>query len=291
MSLPKISIIGTGALGSTLARALVSQDVILKSLFNRTESKVQDLANELAISTHGIFPKSISELGSLTFLTVPDRAINEVAQKLSKLKGDLENFTFVHCSGNESAELLQPLKLQGATIASFHPLQTFTHYSGINDFKGIYFSLQGDGEVFPQLRLVAEKFGARTLEVTKEQKSHLHTAAVFTSNYLTTLLDTSVKVGTGSGLSEEKVKNALLPLVETTLKNTSEQSFADALSGPIKRGDIRTVEKHLELLDETPELKEVYCVLGLRTVELATSSGSLDGTTAEKLRKMLQKWV
>jgi len=291
MSLPKTSIIGTGALGSTLARALVSQDVILKSLFNRTETKVQNLADELAVSTYGIFPESISELGALTFLTVPDGAIKEVAQKLSKLKGDLENYTFVHCSGNETAELLQPLKLQGATVASFHPLQTFTTHSEIGDFKRIYFSLQGDLEAFPTLRLVAKKFGAQTLEVTKEQKSHLHAAAVFASNYLTTLLDASVKAGAKGGLPKDKVKNALLPLVETTLKNTSEQSFTHALSGPIKRGDIRTVEKHLELLDEMPELKEVYCVLGLQTVELAVSSGSLDGTTAEKLRKMLQKRV
>lgn len=291
MSLPNISIIGAGALGSILTRALMSQDVTLKSVFNRTESKAKDLADELAVSSFGTFPESISELGALTFLTVPDSAIIGVAQRLSKLKGDLENFTFVHCSGNESAEVLQPLKLQGATIASFHPLQTFTAYSRTSDFKGIYFSLQGDVEAFPRLRLVAKKLGAQILEVTKDQKSHLHAAAVLASNYLTTLLDTSVKVAARGGLSDEKVKNALLPLVETTLQNASQQSFIDALSGPIKRGDIRTVEKHLELLDGSPELKQVYCVLGLRTVELAEASGSLEGTVAEKMRKIVQTGV
>lgn len=291
MSLPNISIIGAGALGSILTRALMSQDVTLKSVFNRTESKAKDLADELAVSSFGTFPESISELGALTFLTVPDSAIKGVAQRLSKLKGDLENFTFVHCSGNESAEVLQPLKLQGATIASFHPLQTFTAHSRTSDFKGIYFSLQGDVEAFPRLRLVAKKLGAQILEVTKDQKSHLHAAAVLASNYLTTLLDTSVKVAARGGLSDEKVKNALLPLVETTLQNASQQSFIDALSGPIKRGDIRTVEKHLELLDGSPELKQVYCVLGLRTVELAEASGSLEGTVAEKMRKIVQTGV
>lgn len=291
MSLPNISIIGAGALGSILTRALMSQDVTLKSVFNRTESKAKDLADELAVSSFGTFPGSISELGALTFLTVPDSAIKGVAQRLSKLKGDLENFTFVHCSGNESAEVLQPLKLQGATIASFHPLQTFTAHSRTSDFKGIYFSLQGDVEAFPRLRLVAKKLGAQILEVTKDQKSHLHAAAVLASNYLTTLLDTSVKVAARGGLSDEKVKNALLPLVETTLQNASQQSFIDALSGPIKRGDIRTVEKHLELLDGSPELKQVYCVLGLRTVELAEASGSLEGTVAEKMRKIVQTGV
>ena len=287
MRLPDTSIIGTGALGTTLARALVSREVPVKSIFNRTVSKARELSRELKIDISGDLPTTSDQLGSLIFLTISDGAIAEIAHKLSELNTDLDNHTFVHCSGNESADLLEPLKMQGANIAAFHPLQTFTSKSNVTDFEGIYFSLQGDGEALSMLRMVANKLGADIFQVTNEQKSHLHAAAVLASNYLTTLLDTSVKVGAQGGLAEEKVKKILLPLVKKTLENASRQSFSDALSGPVKRGDIATVQEHLQLLGKHPELKSVYCMLGLQTLELADETGSLDGTDAEKLRKML----
>lgn len=288
MSLPKISVIGTGALGNVLTAALVFHDASVASVFNRTSSKATQLADKLGIAGSGDFPASSDELGPLTFLTVSDGALRHTAQRLARLKGDLENYTFVHCSGNESAAILQPLKDRGAVTASFHPLQTFTAESSPNDFQGIYFSLQGDYEAFPLLRVVAGKLGAQTLEVSAGQKSNLHAAAVLASNYLTALLDASVELGTQGGLPVEKVKQALLPLVETTLKNASQQPFDEALSGPIKRGDVATVRQHLDLLDNQPELKNVYCVLGLQTVKLAESSGELGESIAQDLREMLR---
>lgn len=289
MRLPDTSIIGTGALGTTLARALVARDVPVKSIFNRTVSKARALSRELEIDISGDLPTASDQLGSLIFLTISDGSIAEVAHKLSELSADLGNYTFVHCSGNESAELLEPLKMQGANIAAFHPLQTFTSRSTITDFEGIYFSLQGDGEALSMLRTIANKLGADTFDVTNEQKSHLHAAAVFASNYLTTLLDTSVKVGAQEGLPEEKVKEVLLPLVRKTLENASRESFSEALSGPVKRGDIATVQQHLQLLGKHPELKRVYCMLGLQTLKLAEQNGSIGGTDAEQLRKMFHK--
>lgn len=287
MRLPDTSIIGTGALGTTLARALVAHDVPVKSIFNRTATKAGELSRELEIDISGDLPIASDQLGSLIFLTISDGAIAEVAYKLSELNADLGNYTFVHCSGNESAELLEPLKMQGAQIAAFHPLQTFTSKSSITDFEGIYFSLQGDGGALSILRTIANKLGADTFEITNEQKSHLHAAAVMASNYLTTLLDTSVKVGAQEGLSEEKVKKVLLPLVRKTLENATCEPFAEALSGPVKRGDIATVQRHLHLLGKHPELKSVYCMLGLQTLKLAEQNESIGGTDAEQLRKML----
>jgi predicted short-subunit dehydrogenase-like oxidoreductase (DUF2520 family) len=149
--------------------------------------------------------------------------------------------------------------------------------------------MQGDSEAFPLLQELAQQFGAETFEVTKEQKSHLHAAAVMASNYLTTLLNASVEIGTLEGLPDNKVKKALLPLIRTTLGNTSDHSFTEALTGPIKRGDIETIEKHMSLFKNQSELRDLYCVLGLQTVRLAENSGHLDGTVVEKMRKILSE--
>lgn len=287
MSFPETSVIGTGGLGTALAKALSAGEIPIKSVFNRSTDKAKKLAQELSINKWGDFPSTLTELGDLVFIAVADRAIEDIANSLAQLDGVVETKTFVHCSGNESADLLEPLKSKGATVASFHPLQTFTDHSRPDDFNGIYFSLQGDKEVFSLLEQIAEQLGAQTIEVTKEQKSNLHAAAVMASNYLNTLLNEAVEIGAAGDISDSKVKEALLPLVQTTLKNAGKNAFAESLSGPIKRGDISTVKKHLALLEGRDELKKLYCVLGLHTVKLAESAGHLDGTTAEKLRKIL----
>ncbi|MDZ7680123.1 MAG: DUF2520 domain-containing protein [Fodinibius sp.] len=131
---------------------------------------------------------------------------------------------------------------------------------------------------------MAQRLGANTLEVTADQKSQLHAAAVLASNYLVTLLNASVEVGAGQGLSSTKVKEALLPLVKTSLQNASDQPLDEALSGPIKRGDITTIEKHLALLDDRPELKSLYCVLGLETVKFLKQSNQLPETELQHMQ-------
>jgi predicted short-subunit dehydrogenase-like oxidoreductase (DUF2520 family) len=289
MPAPEITIIGVGGLGKSLARALSAADIPLKSVFNRTADKAEKLAVELDVNISGSFPSDSDELGNLTFITVSDSAINEVVEGLTAIPGDFESKTIVHCSGNESASILKPLKLKGGIVASFHPLQTFTDDSGSSaDFEDIYFSIQGDEYAFPLLKEIAQKLGAHTLEVTESQKSHLHAAAVMASNYLNTLLNAAVEIASASDLAPEEAKKALLPLVTTTLQNIESQSFQEALSGPIKRGDVKTVEQHLSLIKDKPELITLYRTLGQMTAVNARKYQHIDQETVKKILNMLK---
>jgi predicted short-subunit dehydrogenase-like oxidoreductase (DUF2520 family) len=288
MPAPQVTIIGVGGLGNSLARALSAAGIPIKSIFNRTADKAQKIASSHDIKIAGSFPSNDSELGELIFITVSDSAIAAIAQRLADISGDFNNKTIVHCSGNESASLLEGFKSKGGSIASFHPLQTFTEQSSPSNFKDIYFSLQGDPSVFPLLKKIATRLGANTLEVTEDQKSHLHTAAVMASNYLNTLLDAAVDTANMSGLSKEEAKKALLPLIKTSLQNIEDQSFEEALTGPIKRGDWETVEYHVQLLQNRPTLLQLYRALGRRTVKLAKKNQSIDENTAQKIFNLLE---
>jgi len=288
MERAEVTIIGLGGLGSTLAKALSAHNIPVKSVFNRSTGKAKKLADQLGISVAADFPGKLSQLGDIIFITVSDQAIAQVADRLAALSNNFEGRLCAHCSGNATADLLNPLQKKGAATASFHPLQTFTPQSGPEFFNGIYFSLQGDEQAFTKLQDIAKRLEAETFEITSEQKSHLHAAAVLASNYLNTLLDTAVEVGSLSGLPRSQVQKALLPLIKTSLKNREDRSFADTLTGPIKRGDVQTVKTHVTLLKDQPGLYRLYCVLGNRTIELAESSGSLDQATADKLRHILE---
>ncbi|WP_445664993.1 Rossmann-like and DUF2520 domain-containing protein [Fodinibius sp. AD559] len=288
MPSPEITIIGVGGLGNSMAKALSTAGIPIKSIFNRTAVKAQKLADDLNVEISGCFPSDGSELGNLIFITVSDSAIEPVAGCLAGIADDFSTKTVVHCSGNESANLLKDIKSKGGSIASFHPLQTFTRQSELSDFEDIYFSLQGDKSAFPQLKQIAKKLGANTLKVTEGQKAHLHAAAVMASNYLNTLLDVAVETASVSDLAPDEAKKALMPLVKTTLENIEEQSFGEALSGPIKRGDIQTIRHHLDLLKDQPELLVLYRILGQRTVKLARKSQSIDQSTAQKMVNILE---
>jgi predicted short-subunit dehydrogenase-like oxidoreductase (DUF2520 family) len=289
MDQPDITIIGLGGLGTTLTKSLIHQDFSVKSVFNRSKEKATRISFDYDIQISGAFPEDKNQLGRLIFITVADRAIKEIADRLAELSSYFSEFTIVHCSGTESADLLKSLKEKGAKIASLHPLQTFSAQSGLEDFNDIFFSIEGDEEAFPILQNVAGKIGAKTFTVSAEQKSHLHAAAVVACNYLITLLDTSTEIGTISGLTIEQVKQALFPLIKTTLKNAESESYSGVLTGPIKRGDYQTVQKHLNMLKDYPELLHLYSELGTATLKLADSSGDLTRTDARKLRTILEE--
>lgn len=289
MSIPSISIIGLGALGTALTKALAEHDIKVKSVFNCSGKKAQQIARRYDIPIASSFPTRADELGELIFLTVPDGVIAETTQKLVDMEGSCSGKKVIHCSGNESAAVLSVLKEEGVRTASMHPLQTFNRHSGSGDFRNIYFSLQGDKELFPTLEVLAQTLGAKTLRVDEQQKAYLHAAAVMASNYLVTLLDAAAETGSLSGIDDHELREVLHPLIKTTFENASTGSFAETISGPIARGDIETVKKHLDLLSANKELRTFYAVLGLKTVNRAETTGKLEQAPAEKLRQLFNQ--
>lgn len=287
MKFPAVTFIGLGRLGSAMVRAFAASGIPFKSLYNRSEGRAESLAKELQVERFGSFPESPTDLGDVTFITVNDDNIAEIAERLAKFEADFDNRTFVHCSGNESADLLNPLRKKGASVVTFHPLQTFSKNVNLSDFRGIYFSVQGDQSAISLLKSVADKLEAHVLEVNADQKSHLHISAVIASNYLNSLLASAVETTSLSNLSPDKVKAALLPLVKTSLRNIENSSFEESLTGPIKRGDIKTIEKHLNMLRDQPLLLNIYCSLGHQTLKTASSDRSLSQDKILKISNLL----
>src|SRR5699024_9432704 len=289
MSIPATSIIGLGALGGTLARAFSANNIPIKSVYNRSENALFDWAGNNDIITAAPQPRHKDQLGEIIFITVPDDAIVDVVEQLQQISDDFSHSCFVHCSGNESANILEPLRKKGAYIASMHPLQTFNQDSGVEAFSKIYFSLQGDTELLKVLMEIAKKLGANTIKINSRQKAHLHAAAVMTSNYLMTLIDDAVQITSMADIDGKQVKKMLQPLVTKSIKNITEEAFEQVLSGPIARADTGTIKKHLKLLGENRELEKSYIQLGLRTVDKAEQVERLSPAKANRLRMLLKE--
>ncbi len=291
MTSPAVSLIGTGALGSTLLRAFSRSNIPVRGCYNRSSSRARALRDELfpgGIAAE--FPEGADELGELVLLTVPDQEIGKMAGRLSGLAETWKNHHVVHCSGTLTSGVLSPLQERGAGCASFHPLQTFTSSSDSEDFHDIYFGCEGNEETVSLLTDLADRLGASVLRVAPEEKPYIHLAAVFASNYVMALMHTAGKAGAEGGASPKPLRKALMPLMRQTADNIARNGLENALSGPIARGDADTVKHHLELLADTPEMRELYLRLGREMLDLVKKNKNIPGDeTMGQLEKLLER--
>lgn len=284
MDQPECTIIGMGSLGSVLARSIIEQEGTVKNVFSRSGGVFAHQKVELEIKP---FPTSTSELGKIVFITVADDVLEKVAQRVADLGSLFDGITVVHCSGQRDSSVLYPIAKKGGNVAAFHPLQTFTGSENSEIFKGIYFDIEGDPSAVQYLKSLAKFLGAESFEVTPAQKSYLHISAVFASNYIISLLSASEQIAERGGMNGREVRLALLPLVKKSIENAENNQLAEVLSGPLARGDYKTVKEHIELLKENSDYERLYKQLGNLAAGLAEQKGKLSSVELSKLSKLL----
>ncbi len=216
---PDITIIGAGALGTNLALALSEHEYTVKGIYNRTEGKAREAARLVKAVHSGIYPENAEELGHIIFLCVPDDQLRATAHNLVSSFMKLGGKNFVHCSGAKSANEIKELKTAGASIAAFHPLQTFLKDPEPEAFRNVNISLQGDQQVVDELNKIALSLSSKPFQVSEKDKLLLHIAAVFACNYMVTIEMAAKIILSGSENPKNITLDKLFPLMEQTLKN------------------------------------------------------------------------
>lgn len=230
----------------------------------------------------GDFPRSRDELGDLIIICVSDSAIEMVSNQLAQF--DLSGLCVVHTAGAIPSSILAPLRDGGAHIGSFHPLQTFGPVSKKNPFKGISVSLEGDWKCIEHLLEMVRALGGFPLQTDAKGKAMMHLACIWASNYLYVLLDAASRTGSIAGLQQSQLLTTLTPIIEQTLANAKEMGTATGLTGPASRGDIGTIQKHIQLMESTPDLKDLYLALAESAADIASRRGSLSDEQLEVLK-------
>ncbi|MGI6082423.1 MAG: Rossmann-like and DUF2520 domain-containing protein [Limnochordia bacterium] len=269
-----VSFIGAGRVGSSLARALSARGYEVDVLVRRTLAGAKETVLRVGAG-RGSTDVGEAAAADIVFLTVPDGAIEQVCNDVA-VRGLWEpRHTVVHCSGALSLRVLRAAADRGAAVLSLHPMQSVADtVSGAESLLGSFFGLEGCRRGLIVGEELVQALDGRALHIAPGGKAAYHAAAVMVSNYLVALMDVGCDLFVKAGLPREDAVAALLPLAKGTLANVEEQGIPRALTGPIERGDATTVVSHLRILDENPELKEIYCLLGQRTVHLAKRKGS-----------------
>ena len=286
---PSLAIVGCGRVGTSLGKFLREAGYPISGLASKSLSSAQKAARIIGTDKISDIPWEMTRHAQVVFITTPDKAITDTCSIISQNSGFLKGAVVLHCSGLLPSTILASAKTCGAYIGSMHPLQSFASAEyEVNPFKNIIVSVEGEHDAVAAAEKVAKDLGSVCYRIKTEAKSLYHASAAVASNYLITLLDLAFRLISASGIPRKDAVTVLNPLIYGTLSNIEKVGIPDALTGPIARGDIATVENHVkEIGEKCPDLLVLYKMLGLYTVDIARAGGTITESLAQKLKRIL----
>ncbi len=250
----KVFIIGTGNVATSLGLALFMAGHKISGVLGRDTLKVLRLSKKLNCKSY-TEPLTIPTNNAFYLVAINDDAIAGVIDQLPDLKGIV-----VHTSGASSINLLRRFSKRGV----FYPVETITK-THPRSFAKIPFCLEGSDEAtFKKLMQLARTITNEIYALSSEQRSVLHVAAVFTNNFTNALLGIATEILEQQGLPPSLIK----PLAISTAQNAFKHGIINSQTGPAVRNDIKTIDKHLKLLEKNNNYRKIYQLITdqIRTV-------------------------
>jgi len=284
-----IAILGLGKVGTAVGYLLKSAGYPIVAVASRSVSSL----NHGVAFTGGKPATSFSDAAAQAdciFITTADDAIQSTCEKVTQEGGIYPGKKVIHMSGAGGLDLLSAAKKAGACVASIHPLQSFADVEGaIKNIPGSTFGITTNDNIKAWSVQIVKDMGGIPFFIPEEDKPLYHAAACMASNYLTALMHTVEEIYLSLGLSHDDAIQAFWPLVRGTLKNIEMKGTVSALTGPVARGDIGTIRKHLQAFrDKLPLYLQAYCAMGILTADIGIEKKTLSKEEAETIKKMLR---
>lgn len=280
----RLVFVGPGKVGLALGYALAQADAVGSLTYHgRHEDPPPHplFGQRLAEYRYGL--ERPPEGTTAVFLTVPDRALGEMAMALAARGEAPPGCVAFHCSGALGADPLEPLHRRGYSVGTFHPLQAVANsVVGAERLVGSSFALSGSPEALAVARRIVSALGGQGLQVPTTHRPLYHAAAVLASNYVVVLLGEAARLLMAAGTSREEAERALASLARGVLDDVGELGSARSLTGPVRRGDVETVGLHLRILEERD--RELYALLGRRALDRVR--GELEPEVAAELERL-----
>jgi predicted short-subunit dehydrogenase-like oxidoreductase (DUF2520 family) len=267
-----IAVIGAGKIAYSLVNALVKNDYKVKLIISNNIDSAKNLAKKFSIKNYSDNPANLDDNIRIIFISVPDNQIKVAAAKIAHLHINLRDSLFIHLSGAENISNLNSLKRMGAFTASFHIMQSFPSRRIIKIEK-CYASIETENKIAERfLFKLAKDFKLRPFKISSNDKIRYHLAGVFASNFLVGNIFNSETI---FDLKKNNINyndfDLLSPIIKSTINNIDKLGSSKALSGPIERGDLATVKKHIKALkgnNNSDELDYVFLSYVIQSLNL-----------------------
>ena len=278
--------VGAGTVGTALALALHRAGYRIVAVSSRTRASAERLASRVPGSRAMPDAQAVADAADMVFITTPDDAIARVATGVRWRREQ----AVVHCSGALSAEALSGAASRGARVGAFHPLQTFAGVADADALRGITFAVEAEPPLLGALTAMARVLGGHCMTLEPGDRVLYHMGAVVASNYLVTLTGMATRLWGAARIPPDEALRALLPLLRGTARNLEDKGLPHALTGPIARGDMGTLRKHITALESrAPEVMEAYKALAMETIPIALAKGSISPARARSMRALLRQ--
>lgn len=263
----RITVVGPGRMGRALGRALSATGRDVTFLARSPRPPVEGLP----VETNDWAPPV--RAADIVLIAVPDAAIPQVAARLHDLHAVRPVQVVLHLSGLLDRRALVALEPTGAALGSWHPLRAVADPAalGRDAFRSTPAGIEGDPEATRAAVALSASLGMLPVLLPTGTKSRYHAAAAIVSNYTVVLAALAERIAKEAGITAPGGGGLYATLLRGTVDNLARMSPADALTGPIRRGDAQTVASHLRALEGAD--REVYRVLGEATLRLARENG------------------
>jgi predicted short-subunit dehydrogenase-like oxidoreductase (DUF2520 family) len=240
----QVVLIGSGNTATVLGKLIIRAGHHILQVWARNELSGKALAEALNAAWIKL-PSEITASADLFIIAVADNAIETVAQELP-----LRNQLVVHTAGSVSKEVLAHASKNYGVL---YPLQSLR--KEVSAIPEIPFLVDGNTNDDRTLIMdFATTLSKHVLFANDSQRRHYHLAATITNNFSNHLFTLAKQYcdNTGTDFS------ILLPLIQQLPQRLAETSPQSLQTGPAMRNDTQTIQKHLELLQAMPELREIY---------------------------------
>ena len=249
----RTGIIGAGKVGCSLGKYFRLGNLEVTGYYDVNE----DLAKEAANFTETTFIKDLHTIvkeSDTLFLTVPDDLITTVWDQIKDMS--LQGKFICHCSGALSAgDAFPDIDKCGAFGYSVHPLFAVSDkYNSYKELSHAYFVIEGDERHREEIAGIFKNLGNEVRYIAAKDKVKYHCAAAVCSNHVVALIQEALDLMQECGFDEESALKAFAPIMLGNMQHIVEQGTVNSLTGPVERADKKTVEKHLNCLNENQQI-------------------------------------
>lgn len=280
-----VGVVGAGRVGSVLGAALARAGHRVTGTYAVSEASRARAAELLP----GVPVKDVAAVvagAELVLLAVPDDALGHLVAGLAATGVWQAGQIVVHTSGRHGVGILDPARAQHVLPLALHPAMTFTGTAmDLDRLVDCAFGVTADDALRPLAEALVLEMGGEPVWIAETDRTAYHLALAHGANHLVTLTSEAMQILASAGV--EDPQRVLGPLMRAALDNALRLGDA-ALTGPVARGDVGTVEDHLRELDRlSPEIRRTYVAMARATALRALDSGRLRPASAEPLLETL----
>ncbi len=280
-----VGVVGAGRVGAVLGAALARSGHRVTGAYAVSAASRERAETLLPGVPVGDVPAVVAG-AELVLLAVPDDSLADLVAGLAATGAWQAGQIVVHTSGRHGVSVLDPARAQRALPLALHPAMTFTGTAmDLDRLSECAFGVTADPELRPVAEALVLEMGGTPVWVAEEDRVAYHCALAHGANHVVTLVSEAMEVLTRAGV--ESPHRVLGPLMNAALDNALRMGDA-ALTGPVARGDVGTVEDHLAALERlAPDVRSTYVALARATALRALDSGRLSPGVAEPLLGVL----